>query len=221
MPSLAFSFFITQPVSLLWVSLPFLNSQSCNYSSSSCYRSIPLCPSSICLASLAVDSGLMSHPFWSYLSLLEQPSLSLPRPPPFVIRSSIHSSVMCHLPPTSTASPLFRGFQIFHFSPWLKALRIRKVCDTLHLSFIIISDVSSCVCLHLIHSVILNACCYCSSAWSLLFSTSSDSPFHLLSFGFLSLNWRLCPVAACCPPSSSLRPCQLQAVTIITMPPKI
>lgn len=75
---------------------------------------------------------------------------------------------MCHLPPTSTTSLLFQGFQVFHFSPWLKAFCIRKVCDTLHLSFIIISAVSPCVCLHLFHSVILNACCcYCSSARSL------------------------------------------------------
>lgn len=97
---------------------------------------------------------------------------------------------MCHLPPTSTTSLLFQGFQVFHFSPWLKAFCIRKVCETLHLSFIIISAVSPCVCLHLFHSVILNACCcYCSSARSLFFNSSSDSPFHLLSSGFLSLNW--------------------------------
>lgn len=97
---------------------------------------------------------------------------------------------MCHLPPTSTTSLLFQGFQVFHFSPWLKAFCIRKVCDTLHLSFIIISAVSPCVCLHLFHSVILNACCcYCSSARSLFFNSSSDSPFHLLSSGFLSPNW--------------------------------
>lgn len=118
--SLGFSFFITQSLSILWVFLPILNRQSCNYSSSSRHPPIPLRPSwtiqflscwqqGWCLILLILPVSLKSPAFHF------SPSHHLS-----FIRPSIHPSSATFLL-TSTTSPLFQGFQIFHFSPWLKA----------------------------------------------------------------------------------------------------
>lgn len=88
---------------------------------------------------------------------------------------------MCHLSDIHHIS-LVSGFQIFHFSPWLKAGSIRKVCDILHPSFIIIFYVFSCFCLFHFYSVILNPCRYFTFGWTLFFLKKPYQSISLISF---------------------------------------
>lgn len=167
MSSLAFSFFITESLSILWVFPPILNSQSCNYSSSSRYRSIPLCPSRTHSVPWLLTAA------WC-LILLILPLFFNSSAFHFSPSTICHSSVPSVHPSCATFLTLYyvclvSGFQILRFTPWSKASYMRKVCDILHLSFVIILDVFSCICLYPFHAVFLNACSYCSFGWSLFF----------------------------------------------------